>query len=138
MPRMAAHVGVGGVEGDRQRDLRYHGGPDRAVSIYSLDLIHALQVEGHRITVGSIGENLTLAGMDWASMKPGVQLAIGDAVLELTRPAYPCEKVAGSFRKGEFVRVSEKVHPGWSRFYSRVLGEGTVRVGDQVQVRVSA
>lgn len=66
-------------------------------------------------------------------MKPGVRLAIGDAVLELTRPAYPCEKIAGSFLEGEFGRVSEKVHPGWSRFYSRVLSEGVVRVGDGVQ-----
>ena len=131
-PRLSAAVRVGGMEGDRQSDLRYHGGPDRAVSLYSLDLIRALQAEGHPIAPGSIGENLTLAGVDWAVMRAGVRLEVGDALLEITKPAHPCEKIAGSFYKREFVRVSEKVHPGWSRLYSRVLREGTVAVGDRV------
>jgi MOSC domain-containing protein YiiM len=131
-PRTSADVRVGGVEGDRQRDLRYHGGPDRAVSLYSLDLIRALQAEGHPITVGSIGENLTLAGLDWAALAAGARIDVGDVLLEITKPAPPCEKIAGSFRDGDFVRVSQKVHPGWSRFYCRVLREGHIRAGDRV------
>ena len=60
-------ITVHGVAGDAQDDLRYHGGPDRAVVLFSLELIHALQREGHPIVVGSIGENLTLSGLDWDS-----------------------------------------------------------------------
>ena len=52
-----------GLEGDRQRDLRFHGGPLRAVSLYSLELIEALQAEGHPIAPGAMGENLTMAGV---------------------------------------------------------------------------
>ena len=40
-----AQVRAEGIEGDRQEDCRYHGGPDRAVCLYSLDLIEALQGE---------------------------------------------------------------------------------------------
>ena len=131
-PRETARVRAGGVEGDRQADLRHHGGPERAVSIYSLDRIRALRVEGHPIAPGSIGENLTLAGLDWERLRPGARLEIGEVLLEVTRAAEPCQKIAGSFRDGEFTRVSDRRHSGWSRFYTRVLREGMLTTGDAV------
>jgi MOSC domain-containing protein YiiM len=134
LPRDAAELRFSGVSGDRQRDLRYHGGPTRAVSLYSLELIHALQAEGHRIEPGTIGENLTLACVDWAQMLPGATLEVGEALLELTSYAGPCSNLLPYFRQGEFKRVSQKVHPGWSRLYARVLREGSVKVGDPVRL----
>ena len=128
-------VGKGGVAGDRQRDLRYHGGPERAVCLYSSERIAALQAEGHHVEVGSLGENLTLAGIDWALMTTGTSVRVGSVTLELTRPAAPCAKLTGFFAEGDFTRVSEKLHPGWSRMYARVLEEGAVQVGDPVEVR---
>lgn len=132
--RAWAHIRTTGVEGDRQEDRRYHGGPDRAVCLYSLDLIEALQGEGHPIMPGTIGENLTLHGVAWEQIRPDTRVEIGELLLEITRAASPCHKIGGSFRDGEFTRVSQKVHPGWSRFYARVLREGTVTVGDRVVV----
>ena len=55
-PRSAAWVDANGVEGDRQKDLRFHGGPTRAVALYSLDLMRQLQAEGHPIAPGTIGK----------------------------------------------------------------------------------
>lgn len=132
LPRDWAHVYTSGVEGDRQEDRRFHGGPDRAVCLYSLDLIEALQGEGHPIVPGSIGENLTLHGLDWTEVRPEARVEIGEAVLEVTRATSPCHKIAASFTDGDFTRVSQKVHPGWSRFYARVVREGLVSVGDRV------
>lgn len=123
-----------GLEEDRQRDRRYHGGPDRAVTLYSLDLIRALQGEGHPIAPGSIGENLTIEGLDWEVLSSGTRLETGQATLELTRPASPCVKIAGSFLYGDYGRVSDKAHPGWSRWCARVVREGLARVGDEVRV----
>jgi MOSC domain-containing protein YiiM len=123
-----------GLEGDRQQDLRYHGGPDRAVVLYSLELIRALQAEGHPITPGAIGENLTISGLDWAALRAGARLGVNDAVLEITEPAEPCRKLAACFADGRFTRVSEKSHPGWSRMCARVLRGGTVRVDDPVVI----
>jgi MOSC domain-containing protein YiiM len=134
-PRPRVEVRVGGLEGDRQADRRHHGGPDRAVSLYSLELIEALRREGHPIEPGSIGENLTLSGLDWEAVRPGTTLEVGEAMLEVVRPAEPCRKIAGAFRNGGFVRVSEQANPGWSRFYARVLREGAVGVGDRVVCR---
>src|SRR5687767_14687596 len=68
-----------GIDGDRQSNPRIHGGRDRAVCLFSFEVIEALQAEGHPIVPGSCGENLTLTGFDWAHMKPGVLLRVGDA-----------------------------------------------------------
>ena len=132
LPRPACVITVNGLEGDRQRDLEYHGGPLRAVSLYSQDLIAALQAEGHPISAGTIGENLTLGGVSWSEMIPGARFDIGEVRVELTDYAAPCNKISASFRDRRTGRVAEKAHPGWSRLYARVLKEGTVRVGDSV------
>ena len=134
VPRPECRISVGGLQGDRHRNPRFHGGPDRAVCLYSLELIRSLQAEGHPIAAGTIGENLTFSGINWDLMVPGARVEVGEVRLELTSHAAPCETIAGSFRDGEFVRVSPKVHPGWSRLYARVLEEGVVRQGDPTRL----
>ena len=67
-------------------------------------------------------------------MKPGVRLRVGAVELELTKFASPCEKIAGSFAQGDYTRLSEKNHPGWSRVCARVRQGGPVRTGDTVVV----
>ena len=123
-----------GLDGDRQQNLRVHGGPDRAISLYSLDVIRALQQEGHPIAVGSAGENLTLSGLDWSAVAPGTEIEIGEARLLVTKYASPCESIAGSFLGRDSTRISQKLHPGWSRVYCRVLSGGLVRIGDPVNL----
>ena len=132
LPRPFCLVTSNGLEGDRQRDLRYHGGPERAVCLFSGDLIAALQAEGHPIDTGTIGENFTLQGVAWKEMVPGAQLDVGEVRIELTDYAAPCNNIAGSFQRRYIGRVSQQANPGWSRLYARVLREGTVRVGDRV------
>jgi MOSC domain-containing protein YiiM len=131
-PAPEATVGTDGVEGDRQRDLRLHGGPDRAVSVFSAEHIAALRAEGHPIAPGTIGENLTVSGIDWSRVVPGACLDIGEVRLEITSYAAPCANIAGSFAGGNIARVAQKTSPGWSRVYTRVLAPGHVRVGDEV------
>ena len=134
-PVASAWISAHGVEGDRQRNLQLHGGPDRAVCLYSFDLIQRLQAEGHPIAPGVIGENLTLAGIDWSLMVPGAQVEVGPVLLELTSYITPCRNISAAFTNGEFVRVSQKVHPGWSRLYARVLEEGLVTPGSPCGLR---
>ena len=62
-------------------------------------------------------------------------LALGDDVrLEVTSFTTPCNTIAAYFAERQFKRISEERHPGWSRLYARVLGPGTLRVGDAVRV----
>ena len=76
-----------------------------------------------------------MAGVDWTAMRPDARLEIGEVLLEITSSTFPCKKIAASFSDGDFTRVSQKVNPGWSRFYARVLREGVVTVGDRVVLR---
>jgi len=130
-----ARVSKDGVEGDRQRNLTVHGGPDRAVCLYALETIQALRAEGHSISPGAAGENFTVAGLDWARVGPGTRLRVGsDVLLEVVSFTAPCRHNACWFKDGDYSRMSQKKHPGWSRVYARVLREGLVHQGDPVVV----
>lgn len=131
----SARVTTRGVEGDAQRDREHHGGPDRALCLYSHERILALRAEGHPISPGSIGENLTIAGLDWSLVTPGRCLRLGaDVLAQITAYTAPCLHITASFRDRDYSRVSQKRHPGDSRVYARVLREGFLQSGDAVQL----
>ena len=132
LPVAEARVSAAGMEGDRQRQRRFHGGPRRALSLYALELIEVLQLEGHHAVPGALGENVTVRGVDWRTMLPSARLRLGDVEIELTSFAAPCKTIRHVFLDEEITRISQKVHPGWSRVYARVLGVGVLRVGDLV------
>ena len=133
LPVQQARVTTLGLAGDIQKDKRYHGGPERAISLFSIDIIQKLKQEGHPIAAGSTGENLTLAIDDYASLKPGIKLKIGiEVILEITSYAAPCKTIQHSFLQNEFTRISQKVFPHESRLYARVLQEGNIQAGDAV------
>jgi MOSC domain-containing protein YiiM len=134
-PVESADVTAGGVAGDAQRDLEHHGGPDRALCLFPMELIRTLQAEGHPIAPGQIGENLTVEGLDWDTVAPGVRLLLGEDVLvEVTRYTSPCGNIRAAFTGGNYARVSQKRHPGASRVYARVLRTGAIRRGDPVRL----
>ncbi|MBI3356184.1 MAG: MOSC domain-containing protein [Nitrospirae bacterium] len=135
-PVLEARVTEKGAEGDRQGNLNVHGGPDRAVCLFSLGLLERLQDEGHPIDAGSSGENLTIAGVEWNLIRPGMRLSVGpEVLLEVKSYTAPCHKNARWFRDEDYQRISQKKNPGWSRVYAKVLREGVVRPGDVVEVK---
>jgi MOSC domain-containing protein YiiM len=135
-PVREARVTERGLEGDRQRNLNVHGGPERAVCLFSLELLERLQDEGHPIDAGSSGENLTVAGLEWELIRPGVRLSVGPEVrLEVMSYTVPCRHNGPWFRDGDHQRISQKKNPGWSRVYAKVLHEGLVRPGDAVEIK---
>jgi MOSC domain-containing protein YiiM len=130
-----ANVSRLGLQGDAQNDAKHHGGPDRAVCVYAIERIHALQAEGHPIDVGTAGENVTVEGIDWDLVVPGTRIRLGEEVLlEVTTFTNPCKTIRESFIDGRFVRIAERFYPGWSRIYARVLSEGQIRFGDSVEL----
>ena len=134
LPVHGARVTTLGLDGDSQDDREHHGGPDRALCLYSVERIIALQAEGHPIYPGATGENLTLVGLDWAQVTTGTRLRLGDeVVIEVTSYTSPCPKIASSFADGQIQRMSQERHPGWSRVYARVLSPGFVQVSDPIR-----
>ncbi len=130
-----AYVSLEGIQDDEHRNTVLHGGPDRALCVYSLELITALQLEGHNLHPGALGENFTLTGLNWAHIRLGDHMKIWEQVcIEFTSFCEPCRRIRQWFHDGSFNRVDQNHHPGWSRLYARVLSEGQVRQGDSVWV----
>lgn len=129
----SADIGFRGLLGDRQGNRRHHGRPFQAVCIWSADVIDALRSEGHPIHSGQAGENVTVEGIDWSTIRPGVRLQIGQVLCEVSAWATPCRHNDQWFT-GRSDRIDHDLHPGWSRAYAWVLEPGSVEVGDPVIV----
>ena len=135
LPIERAVIGTLGVESDRQANTEHHGGPERALCLFSLERIEALQTEGHPITPGGAGENITITGLDWDAVAPGTQLRLGESVLiEITGYTAPCYKIEANFSDGDFNRINQKTNPGWSRAYAKVIEGGSLLPGDAVEL----
>lgn len=126
-------VGPRGFVGDRQGDRKHHGRPFQAVCLWSSEVIDALAAEGHPIGPGLAGENLTVSGIDWTTIRPGVRMLVGDVTLEVSGFAEPCRKNDQWFTDRSD-RIDHRLHPGWSRAYAWVVEPGTIAVGDDVIV----
>lgn len=129
----AVEVAFDGVVGDRQANRKHHGRPFQALCLWSVDVIDALRAEGHTVHPGATGENVTVAGIDWSTLRPGARLRIGTVLCELSAWATPCRKIDAWFT-GRSDRILHETHPGWSRVYAWVLEPGTIRTGDEVVV----
>jgi len=127
----AVAVGFRGLEGDAQRVRVHHGRPWQALCIYSDEVIDMLCGEGHPIGRGSVGENVTVAGLDWAEVRPGVVLEIGGVLAHVQSYAAPCSTNAQFFLGGDFNRMNVNRGPV-SRVYATVLRPGRIATGDPV------
>ena len=135
VPVADAYVSRDGLGGDRQAKPGIHGGIYRAVSLFCAETIESLAAEGHPIAPGTTGENLTVSGLDWSKLEPGMILECsGDVRLKITSYALPCKTIAGSFDDGDFSRMHHRKHPGHSRLYAQVLTEGTLTQGEEIAI----
>ena len=85
----AVRVTTGGLAGDSHAHEK-HNRPERAVSLFDLEILTQLQKEGFPLYPGAIGENLTVAGLHVQGLPPGTLLEIGDVLLRLEEPRKPC------------------------------------------------
>ena len=102
-------------------------------------MIEALRSEGHPITPGDVGENVTLRGIEWTRVRPGSRLRLGNEVLvEMTRYTTPCGHIQKYFHDGDSQHISQDRNPGRSRVYGRVIEEGKLRPGDAAKLLAEA
>jgi len=122
-------VGWAGVDGDVHAARQHHGRPWQALCLWSTEVIDALNRDGHHLAPGAAGENITISGLPWEDVRPGVRLRIGDVVCEATAFAEPCTKNARWFAGGDF-RAMHASKGAVSRVYATVLEPGRIRAGD--------
>jgi len=138
MPKLAipeAWAGALGLEGDLHRNPKVHGGPLKAVLLISAEDIAALSSEGFSISPGSLGENLTVRGIDFRQLRAGQRFRAGEAILELTRLRQPCHNLE-VYNNGQPGRIQEALltAPARGGFYAAVLQPGLIRTGDIISL----
>ncbi len=123
-----------GLEDDRVVDKKHHGGPDQAVYVYTTDDYDAWMARlGEMLEPGTFGENLTISGLESASLKIGDRLHVGsDVILEVAAPRIPCNVLAARMGNTGFVKTFKTFErPG---AYCRVIQTGSVGAGDAVRL----
>ena len=120
------------LAGDGQADLSVHGGPDKAVYLYSGDHLPFWQQVLRRddLGPGSFGENLTAEGMGEDEVAIGDEFAIGTARFVVTQPRLPCFKLALALETPSITKTF--MESGRTGFYLRVTREGTLQAGDPI------
>jgi MOSC domain-containing protein YiiM len=120
-----------GLAGDAVVDVENHGGVDQAVYIYGEpDYAWWSMQLGSELEPGTLGENLTIAGLESASLNIGDMLHIGAVTLQVTAARIPCATLAARMGDPGFVkRFRAAERPG---AYCRVLQTGVVQTGDAV------
>jgi MOSC domain-containing protein YiiM len=120
------------VDGDRQADLRVHGGPDKAVYAYPSEFYELWRRERPELDFawGRFGENLTTEGVLDDEVSVGDRFRVGTAELVVTQPRLPCFKLG--IRMGRDRFVTEFLERGLLGFYLSVVREGEVEAGDSI------
>ena len=126
----AVRIGRLGLVGDTQVDRRYHGGPDKAVNVYSVEHYpYWSERLGQTLTAGAFGENLTIQGLTESEVAIGDIYRVGEAVLQVTQPRQPCHKLSAKHDEPMLVKWVEQ--SGRTGFYLRCLEPGNVQAEDR-------
>ena len=126
-------VGSLGLAGDDHADSEHHGGTEQAVYAYAReDLDWWTEQLARELRNGEFGENVTTAGLDITTALIGETWRMGSAVVQVTSPRIPC----GTFQSwtGEQHWVKRFAAAGRPGAYLRVLTEGAIAAGDDVEV----
>lgn len=101
-----------------------HGrsGSKRQVLLMPGEVLEALE-----LAPGTVKENFTTRGLDYAEISAGLRLRIGDAILEATGPCEPCYRM-DEIRQG--LRAELRGRRGW---LFRVVQGGHVRRGERIE-----
>lgn len=122
------------IEGDKQADLRYHGGRDKA--IYAYDKAHydawEKHIERKKWSFGLFGENLTTEGLLDADVQIGNIYQIGTVLIQATQPRVPCSKLNICFERADMTALFYD----FKRYgiYFRVLEAGILQAGDVIEL----
>ena len=122
------------LDGDRQADLRVHGGEDKAVYCYPIEHYDYWKRElpDRELPTGMFGENFTTKGLLEDSVHLGDHFSVGSADVVVAQPRLPCYKLGIRFQADDMVK--RFLVSGRTGFYFAVAREGEVGAGDEIKV----
>jgi MOSC domain-containing protein YiiM len=121
------------LEGDRQADLKVHGGVDKAVYAYSVENIAywRKRLERADLGAGTFGENLTVDGLLETKVAIGDEFEIGTARFQVSQPRLPCFKLGIAMGNPAFPKTFQRSRR--TGFYLRVLRQGVIEAGNGIR-----
>ncbi len=125
---VSLHLGKLGFDGDGVADTKNHGGPDKAVCVYSLDHYpYWGELLGIKLPPAAFGENLSVSNLKEEEVCIGDIFLLGTAAVQISQPRQPCRTLAARYGRNDLVKLV--VNSGFTGFYFRVLQEGIVEMG---------
>jgi MOSC domain-containing protein YiiM len=125
---VSLHLGKLGFDGDGVADTKNHGGPDKAVCVYSLDHYpywgELLRI---KLPPAAFGENLSVSNLKEEEVCIGDIFLLGTAAVQISQPRQPCRTLAARYGRNDLAKLV--VNSGFTGFYFRVLQEGIVEMG---------
>jgi MOSC domain-containing protein YiiM len=118
------------LDGDGQADLNVHGGPDKAVCVYSADHypFWRAQLDVLECGPGWFGENFSVERQSEHDVAIGDAYRIGTALVQISQPRAPCWKLGRRWSRLDMPKLV--LHSGRTGWYLRVLESGDVECGD--------
>ncbi|HEV7914987.1 MAG TPA: MOSC domain-containing protein [Albitalea sp.] len=134
-------VGTMGLAGDEQADLSVHGGLTKAVYAYPVEHYPFWQTVRAQARValwdeplapGSLGENLTIAGLRETDVFIGDLLRFADCELAVSEPRFPCFKFNAAMGFPQAAKLMAQ--NAWCGFYLAVRTPGRLQAGESFEL----
>ncbi len=125
-----------GPRGDIHAHQEVHGGEGRALYVFSktaYDFWRPHLQNDIPFNEGFFGENATLNDLDESQITVGDHFALGECLLEVTMPRFPCLLLEHRMRREDGIQLMyDSKKPG---VLFRVLKEGFIREGDVLNLK---
>jgi MOSC domain-containing protein YiiM len=135
-------VAVSGLAGDEQADPSVHGGLSKAVYAYPVGHYPFWQTVRAQagaapwddvLPAGSLGENLTIEGLDESRLWIGDLLVLPGCTLAVSEPRFPCFKFNAAMGFKHAAKLMAQ--SGFCGSYLAVHAPGQVQAGDEIELR---
>jgi len=125
----SVEVSLQGLLGDKVAQP-YHGGPGAAICVHLADHYAFWKREyGIELPAGSVGENITLAGLRESEICVGDVVRVGTALAQVSGPRVPCANLARRIGRTDWVKLT--IRENRTGFYMRVLEPGLLQETDR-------
>jgi MOSC domain-containing protein YiiM len=98
--------------------------------MFAAETLREIQNEGFEVSAGNLSANLLTENIDLNSLKPGVRLRVGAAIIEIAETRKPCRsitKIDNRLPKRLFGQCGQ---------VGRVVKSGVARVGDEIEILI--
>lgn len=128
-----AFINTLGLSENKIADTKNHGGVFKAIFANATSNYKLWeQFLGKKLRYGTMGENLSLSGLDEMSVCVGDVHRLGEVVLQVSEPRSPCVKISKVHQKNDFcAKIFESGLSGW---YYRVLKEGKCSINASLEI----